>query len=88
MARDLSERPLITDSGLPGLNGRQVVDAARQHRPDLKVLVMSGYAKNAAIANGFLEPSKASPINERPLAGPDLTVWNDLRRNDRACVLN
>ena len=47
---------LITDIGLPGLNGRQVADAARQHRPDLPVLFMTGYAENAAIANGFLEP--------------------------------
>ena len=47
---------LITDIGLPGLNGRQVVDAARVQRPDLKVLFMTGYAENATIANGFLEP--------------------------------
>jgi PAS domain S-box-containing protein len=47
---------LITDMGLPGLNGRQVVDAARVHRPTLKVLFMTGYAENATIANGFLEP--------------------------------
>jgi CheY-like chemotaxis protein len=47
---------LVTDIGLPGLNGRQVADAARQLRPDLKVLFMTGYAENAAIANGFLEP--------------------------------
>lgn len=47
---------LVTDIGLPGLNGRQVVDAARLQRPDLKVLFMTGYAENATIANGFLEP--------------------------------
>ena len=47
---------LVTDIGLPGLNGRQLADAARQHRPDLKVLFMTGYAENATIANGFLEP--------------------------------
>jgi CheY-like chemotaxis protein len=47
---------LITDIGLPGLNGRQVVDAARPLRPDLKVLFMTGYAENATIANGYLEP--------------------------------
>ena len=47
---------LVTDIGLPGLNGRQLADAARVHRPDLKVLFMTGYAENAAIANGFLEP--------------------------------
>ena len=50
---------LVTDIGLPGLNGRQMVDAARRRRPDLKVLFMTGYAENAAIANGFLEPGMA-----------------------------
>jgi signal transduction histidine kinase/CheY-like chemotaxis protein len=47
---------LVTDIGLPGLNGRQVADAARLSRPDLKVLFMTGYAENAAFAGGFLEP--------------------------------
>jgi CheY-like chemotaxis protein len=47
---------LVTDVGLPGLNGRQLADQARQHRPGLKVLFMTGYAENAAVANGFLEP--------------------------------
>ncbi|MBV9843419.1 MAG: PAS domain S-box protein [Sphingomonadaceae bacterium] len=47
---------LITDIGLPGLNGRQLADAARARRPDLKVLFMTGYAENAALAAGFLEP--------------------------------
>jgi len=47
---------LVTDVGLPGMNGRQVAEAARQHRPDLKVLFITGYAENAAITNGFLVP--------------------------------
>ncbi|WP_217991093.1 PAS domain S-box protein [Novosphingobium sp. Chol11] len=47
---------LITDIGLPGLNGRQLADAARELRPSLKVLFMTGYAENAALASGFLEP--------------------------------
>jgi PAS domain S-box-containing protein len=48
---------LITDVGLPGgLNGRQMADAARQNRPDLKVLFITGYAANAALGNGHLEP--------------------------------
>lgn len=46
---------LVTDIGLPGLNGRQIADAARAHRPDLKVLFMTGYAENAALPTGFLE---------------------------------
>jgi len=48
---------LLTDVGLPGgLNGRQVADAARVRRPDLKVLFITGYAENAAVGNGLLEP--------------------------------
>ncbi|HZH10158.1 MAG TPA: PAS domain S-box protein [Microvirga sp.] len=47
---------LVTDVGLPGLNGRQVADHARERRPDLKILFITGYAENAAVAQGFLEP--------------------------------
>ncbi len=47
---------LVTDVGLPGLNGRQLADAARVRRPNLKVLFITGYAENAAISSGFLEP--------------------------------
>jgi CheY-like chemotaxis protein len=48
---------LITDVGLPGgLNGRQVADAARIVRPDLKVLFVTGFAENAAVRNGHLDP--------------------------------
>jgi len=50
---------LITDIGLPGLNGRQVAEAGRLLRPGLKVLFMTGYAENAALASGFLEPGMA-----------------------------
>jgi DNA-binding response OmpR family regulator len=47
---------LVTDVGLPGINGRQLADQARVTRPDLKVLFITGYAENATLANGFLEP--------------------------------
>jgi PAS domain S-box-containing protein len=47
---------LISDVGLPGLNGRQLADAARLLRPGLKVIFMTGYAEVAASAQGFLEP--------------------------------
>ncbi len=47
---------LVTDVGLPGgMNGRQVADAARATRPDLKVLFVTGYAENAAVGNGLLD---------------------------------
>lgn len=47
---------LITDVGLPGgLNGRQVAEAARVLRPDLRVLFVTGYAENAAFNHGHIE---------------------------------
>ena len=50
---------LVTDVGLPGLNGRQLADAARERRPGLRVLFITGYAHNAALGNGVLEPGMA-----------------------------
>ncbi|MFE1603178.1 PAS domain-containing hybrid sensor histidine kinase/response regulator [Methylobacterium sp. ID0610] len=51
---------LITDVGLPGgMNGRQMADAGRATRPDLKVLFITGYAENAAVGSGHLEPGMA-----------------------------
>jgi PAS domain S-box-containing protein len=47
---------LITDVGLPGMNGRQLADLARETRPDLKILFITGYAESVAIADGFLQP--------------------------------
>jgi PAS domain S-box-containing protein len=49
---------LVTDVGLPGgINGRQLADAARTTRPDLRVLFITGYAENAIIGNGQLAPN-------------------------------
>ena len=51
---------LISDVGLPGgMNGRQMADAARVSRPDLKVLFITGYAENAALGTGQLAPGMA-----------------------------
>jgi CheY-like chemotaxis protein len=47
---------MVTDVGLPGMNGRQLADQARETRPDLKILFITGYAENVAIAKGFLQP--------------------------------
>jgi PAS domain S-box-containing protein len=46
---------LVTDVGLPGINGRQLADQARETRPGLKILFMTGYAESAAISQGFLQ---------------------------------
>jgi len=45
---------LVTDVGLPGINGRQVADQARETRPGLKILFITGYAESVAISDGFL----------------------------------
>lgn len=51
---------LVTDVGLPGgMNGRQLADAARVSRPDLKVLFITGFAENALVKNGQLETGMA-----------------------------
>jgi len=47
---------LMTDVGLPGMNGRQLAEFARLSRPDLKVLFVTGYAETAAARGGFLAP--------------------------------
>ena len=45
---------MISDVGLPGLNGRGLADIARRSRPRLQVLFISGYAEDAASREGFL----------------------------------
>jgi CheY-like chemotaxis protein len=45
---------LISDVGLPGLNGRQLADIARHHRPGLRVLFLTGYAAHASVRADFL----------------------------------
>lgn len=50
---------LITDVGLPGLNGRQLAEIARQSRPALPVLFMTGYAEKAQERSAFLDNGMA-----------------------------
>jgi PAS domain S-box-containing protein len=48
---------LVTDVGLRGgVNGRQLADAARVFRKNLRVLFITGYAENAVVGNGHLAP--------------------------------
>jgi signal transduction histidine kinase len=63
---------LITDFGLPGgFTGRQLADAARLKREDLKVLFITGYAENAVIENGLLAPD--SGVLTKPFSLDALT---------------
>jgi len=47
---------MVTDVGLPGLNGRQLADFARKHRPELGILFVTGYAEHVTGGADFLEP--------------------------------
>lgn len=47
---------LLTDVGLPGLNGRQLAEIARQRVPQIKVIFMTGYADGAAMSPGSIKP--------------------------------
>ncbi|WP_298092191.1 ATP-binding protein [uncultured Sphingomonas sp.] len=71
---------LITDVGLPGgMNGRQVADAARHLRPGLKVLFITGFAENAAVGNGHLEPGME--LLTKPFSLEALTTKVDAMMN-------
>ena len=59
LASDQSIDLMISDVGLPGMNGRQLAEIARKHRPKLPVLFVTGYAENAAIRAGFLGTNMA-----------------------------
>ena len=39
------------------MNGRQLADQARETRPDLKILFITGYAESVAIATAFCSPA-------------------------------
>ncbi|MGB7973958.1 MAG: PAS domain S-box protein [Roseiarcus sp.] len=64
---------LITDVGLPGgMNGRQLAEAARQARPDLQVLFITGYAEASTAGAGGLGPDMhvlTKPFTLEALAG-------------------
>ena len=48
---------LFTDVGLPnGMNGRELAEEARRRWPLMKVLFTTGYARNAIVHHGRLDP--------------------------------
>jgi DNA-binding response OmpR family regulator len=54
------------------MNGRELMAEARKQRPDLKVLFMTGYSRNAIVHQGRLDPGIEmiqKPMSQRELAG-------------------
>ncbi len=62
---------LITDVGLPGLNGRQLADAARVIKPDLPILFITGFAGKSLGERG-LPPGME--VMRKPFALDELTA--------------
>ncbi|PWE52927.1 hybrid sensor histidine kinase/response regulator [Metarhizobium album] len=61
---------LVSDVGLPGLNGRQLAEIAIAARPALNVLFITGYAAAAAARAEFLAPGME--MITKPFAIDDL----------------
>jgi CheY-like chemotaxis protein len=49
LASDTRIDLMISDVGMPGMNGRELADVARGHRPDLPILFITGYAEHATL---------------------------------------
>jgi CheY-like chemotaxis protein len=47
---------LLTDVVMPGMNGRKLADEVKRRHPDLRVLFMTGYSRNAIVHQGRLDP--------------------------------
>jgi len=63
---------LLTDVVLPGMDGRQLADRMKSRQPDLKVLFMTGYSRNAIVHQGRLDPGVEmvqKPVTANELAG-------------------
>ncbi|WP_333678891.1 CHASE3 domain-containing protein [Dyella sp.] len=56
LAKDGHIDAMLTDVVMPGINGKQLVDDIRDMRPDMAVLFMTGYSRNAIVHNGVLDP--------------------------------
>ena len=62
---------LLTDVVMPHMNGRELADQLLIHRPDTRVLYMSGYTDNVIMRQGVLGPDMA--FIAKPLSLDSLT---------------
>ena len=72
----LQEEPkvdlLLTDVVMPGINGRELGRRARQIRPGIKILYMTGYSRNAVVHQGRLD--EGVELLEKPISQAKLAL--------------
>jgi len=71
---------LLTDVVMPGMNGRNLAEAAQLRRPGLKVLYMTGYSRNAIVHQGRLDAGVAlmqKPFSQNVLAARVRTMLEE-----------
>ena len=84
-------RLLFTDVGLPGgMNGSQLAEQAQHRRPDLKVLFTTGYAQNAIVHDGRLDPGVeliTKPFTQAALAAKLRDILDAVRSPGRILLV-
>lgn len=80
LAGDEQISVLLTDVVMPGANGRKLLEAVKESRPDMAVLFMTGYSRNAIVHNGVLDQGV------RLLSKP--FTMDELAREMRATIFN
>jgi CheY-like chemotaxis protein len=63
---------MLTDVVMPGMNGRELSRRARELRPQLKVLFMSGYSPNAVVHQGRVD--RDVQLIQKPVSLQDLSA--------------
>jgi len=74
---------LLTDVVLPGMNGRQLAEELKVRQPQIRVLFMSGYSRDAIVHDGRLDPGMElmqKPLTHEVLAQRVGAVFNGTRR--------
>jgi CheY-like chemotaxis protein len=63
---------LLTDVVMPGIDGRKLADTAKERLPELKVLFMTGYSRNAIVHQGRLD--KDVDLIQKPVTTEQLAA--------------